>query len=191
MKTIGLTGGIGSGKTTVAKMFEALGVPIYIADIEAKKLMHTSLEIRKELQNLLGEEVYKNNVLDRAFMAALIFNDTALLEKVNKIIHPRVEAHFQEWKKSQKATYCIKEAAILFENGGYKRCDKTILVLTDENIRIKRVMKRDKVEKEKVLERMKNQWSDEKKMLLADYIIKNEGLKETRQQVNKLHQILS
>lgn len=191
MKTIGLTGGIGSGKTTVARMFETYGIPIYIADIEAKNLMHSSLEIREDLQALLGEKVYNNGELDRPFMANLIFNDKVLLDKVNKIIHPRVEAHFQEWKKNQKAAYCIKEAAILFENDGYKRCDKTILVLADEEQRIARVVKRDNVKSDKVMERMRNQWSDAEKIVLADYIIKNENLAETKEQVKKLHRILS
>lgn len=191
MKTIGLTGGIGSGKTTVARMFEAFGIPIYIADLEAKKLMHTSAEIRKDLQALLGKQVYKDGELDRPFMANLIFNDKELLTKVNKIIHPRVEVHFKEWKKQQKAAYCIKEVAILFENDSYKRCDKTILVVTDEQERIARVMKRDKVNREKILERIKNQWSDAKKIPLADYIIKNENLIDTKEQVKKLHGILS
>src|SRR5690554_8032526 len=105
MKTIGLTGGIGSGKTTVARMFESYGIPIYIADIEAKELMHTSPIIRKELQSLLGDSVYKNNQLDRKYMADKIFNDSALLQKVNQIVHPRVEEHFQSWKKKQNAPY--------------------------------------------------------------------------------------
>lgn len=191
MKTIGLTGGIGSGKTTVAKMFEEFGIPIYIADTEAKNLMHTSAEIREALQQLLGDTVYKNGQLDRKFMADKIFNDKELLEKVNKIIHPRVEMHFQEWKKKQKAPYCIKEVAILFENGSYKRCDRTILVVADEQERISRVMKRDGVEREKVLERMKNQWSDAKKIPLADYIIKNQTLEATKKEVKNLHRTLS
>lgn len=191
MKTVGLTGGIGSGKTTVARMFEAYGIPIYIADDEAKNLMHTSTEICEALQNLLGEAVYKNGELDRPFMANLIFNDKALLEKVNNVVHPAVEAHFQEWKKKHNAPYCIKEVAILFENGSYKRCDKTILVVTNEEERIARVMKRDNVNREKVLERIKNQWTDEEKISLADYIIKNENLTHTEEQVKKLHDILS
>lgn len=191
MKTIGLTGGIGSGKTTVARMFEEYGIPIYIADTEAKNLMHTSCEIRSELQQLLGENVYVDGQLDRKFMADKIFNDKQLLEKVNNIIHPRVEAHFQEWKKKQNAPYCIKEVAILFENGSYKRCDKTILVVADEEERIARVIKRDGVKREKVLERMKNQWSDAKKTPLADYIINNQSLNATKKEVKNLHTILS
>ena len=191
MKTIGLTGGIGSGKTTVARMFEEYGIPVYIADDEAKSLMHTSHVIRHELQELLGEEVYKDGELNRAYMADKIFNDEALLEKVNGIVHPRVEEHFQAWKKEHKAPYCIKEAAILFENDGYKRCDKTILVVANKEERIKRVMKRDGVKREKVMERMKNQWSDAIKIPLADYIIKNEDLTETKEEVKNLHRILS
>src|SRR5690625_1764244 len=190
MKTIGLTGGIGSGKTTVARMFEEYGIPVYIADDEAKSLMHTSHVIRHELQDLLGEEVYKDGELNRAYMADKIFNDKTLLEKVNQIVHPRVEEHFQEWKKEHQAPYCIKEAAILFENDGYKRCDKTILVVANEEERIKSVMIRDKVNREKVIERMENQWSDEKKIPLADYILKNEDLIEVKREVKKLHRTL-
>lgn len=191
MKIIGLTGGIGSGKSTVAKMFAAYGVPIYIADVEAKLLMHSSVEIRSELEALLGEEVYKNGELDRAFMADLIFNDKQLLEQANQIIHPRVEAHFQAWKKQQKAAYCIKEVAILFENSAHTKCDKTILVVVDQEERIARVMKRDKVSREKVLERMNNQWTDAQKIPLADFIIKNERLTDTQAQVKYLHKLLS
>lgn len=191
MKTIGLTGGIGSGKTTVARMFEEYGIPVYIADEEAKELMHTSDVIRTELQQLLGDKLYKNGELNRKYMADKIFNDEMLLEKVNQIVHPRVEEHFQEWKKEHQAPYCIKEAAILFENGGYKRCDKTILVIANEEERIERVMKRDGVERELVLERMKNQWSDAKKIPLADYIIKNDDLIDTQNEVKRLHRTLT
>lgn len=191
MKTIGLTGGIGSGKTTVARMFEAYGVPIYIADTQAKALMNTSLEIRKELEVILGGNLYKNNELDRAYMAEIIFNNKLLLEKVNQVVHPRVEAHFQEWKTNQKGAYCIKEVAILFENGGYKRCDKTILVVVNEQERIERVMKRDQVDRKKVMDRMKNQWPDKMKIPLADYIINNENLEQTQVQVKYLHKLLS
>lgn len=190
MKIIGITGGIGSGKTTVARMFEAYGIPIYIADIEAKNLMHTSEAIREELKALLGETVYKNGELDRKFMADKIFNNTSLLEKVNQIIHPRVEKHFQEWKNTQNAVYCIKEVAILFENGGNERCDKTILVIADKEERISRVMQRDNISREKVEERIRNQWSDSKKIPLADYIIKNNELKDTEKQVKDLHSVL-
>ena len=182
MKTIGLTGGIGSGKTTVARMFK-VRYSVYIADEKAKELMHTSMVIRDELQQLLGEEVYKNGELDRAYMADKIFNDKTLLEKVNQIVHPRVEEDFQEWIKKHQAPYCIKEAAILFENDGYKRCDKTILVVANEEERIKRVMMRDGVEREKVLERIKNQWSDAKKIPLANYVLKNEALIETKKKL--------
>ena len=191
MKIIGLTGGMGSGKTTVAKMFEEYGIPIYIADTEAKELMHTSSEIREALQHLLGVSVYKDGQLDRKYMADKIFNNKAVLEKVNRIVHPRVESHFQEWKKKQNAPYCIKEVAILFENGSYKRCDKTILVVADEEERISRVMKRDGIKREKVLERMKNQWSDAEKTPLADYIIENHSLEGTNEEVKNLHRKLS
>lgn len=187
MITIGLTGGIGSGKTSIARMFEDLGIPIYIADTEAKELMHSSSVIKNELTALLGEDIYKNGELDRPYMASLIFNNKTLLEQVNQIVHPRVAEHFTAWKNAQNAAYCIKENAILFENDGYKDCDYTILVVSDLEVRIQRVMERDGVSREKVLERIKNQWPDEDKIALADFIIINQNLKEVRKEVKKLH----
>lgn len=187
MITIGLTGGIGSGKTSIARMFEELGIPIYIADTEAKQLMHTSSVIKEELIALLGEEIYKDGELDRPYMASLIFNDKALLEQVNKIVHPRVGEHFIAWRDYQNTAYCIKENAILFENGSYKDCDYSILVVSDLEERIRRVMNRDGVSREKVLERINNQWPDEKKIPLADFIIINDNLEEVRLGVKKIH----
>lgn len=187
MKVVGLTGGIGSGKTTVAKMFEALGIPVYIADLEAKKLTVTSKSIRRAVVELLGESAYSGKELNSSFIASKVFKDKGLLQKLNNIIHPKVRSHFNKWLKKQDAPYCIKEAAILFENGGYKECDYMVLVTAPENIRIERVMKRDQVEKEAVLRRMQHQWSDDKKAPLADFIIDNSTLKDTSKQVFKIH----
>ncbi|MDN3723877.1 dephospho-CoA kinase [Aequorivita sp. SDUM287046] len=187
MKIIGLTGGIGSGKTTVAKFFSDLGVPVYIADIEAKKLTDSSPEIRYELTALLGEETYVGQILNRKFVADKIFKDKLLLEAVNGIIHPRVAVHFQDWVSKQNALYVIKEAAILFENGGYKNCDLTILVTAPKNTRLARVMARDAVSETEIEQRMNSQWSDEKKATLADIIIKNIDLHETQKQVISIH----
>lgn len=187
MKIVGLTGGIGSGKTTVANMFSELGVPVYIADIEAKKITDTSLEIREKLIDLLGVEAYANGVLNRKYVSDKIFNDSNLLESVNKIIHPKVAAHFMEWAATQKATYVLKEAAILFENGGYKACDLIILVTAPKAVRINRVMARDNATQTEIEQRMRNQWSDEKKRKLADIIIENEDIGITRQRVLSIH----
>lgn len=172
MKVIGLTGGIGSGKTTVAQMFQDLGIPVYIADDEAKKLM-LAPEVQKSIIELLGNEAYQNNQLNRAFIASKVYKDKNLLDKLNKIVHPEVGKHFKNWLICQKSPYVIKEAAILFENGSYKNCFKTILVMADKNKRISRVIKRDQTNSDKILSIMENQWADEKKMKLADFIIEN------------------
>lgn len=191
MKVVGLTGGIGSGKTTVIKMFAALGVPVYIADIEAKKLTNSSPVIREKLIKLLGKEAYQNDKLNRKFVAEKIFNDKNLLEGVNAIIHPEVGLNFEKWREQQTSDYVIKEAAILFENGSYKNCDVVILVTAPEEVRIARVMKRDGVTKSQVKERIKNQWPDSKKKELADIIIENIDLEDTQNLVNQIHLSLS
>jgi dephospho-CoA kinase len=191
VKIVGLTGGIGSGKSTVAKMFKNLGVPIYIADVEAKKLTNSSKVIKRKLVNLLGEEAYGIDGLNRAFVADCIFNDEALLASVNQIIHPKVRAHFKRWLKKQVGSYCIKEVAILFENGGYKGCDYTILITAPKQIKIERLLLRDTTTEEKILARMKNQWSDARKTELAHAVIENIELGETRKAVLKLHKKLS
>jgi dephospho-CoA kinase len=191
VKIIGLTGGIGSGKTTVAQLFSELGVPIYIADTEAKKLMDSSTVIRRKLVALLGEDAYSGTKLNRKFVADKIFNDKFLLDAVNAVIHPKVAAHFKKWVSKQKATYVIKEAAILFENGSYKDCDMVILVTAPKQMRINRVMARDNTSKAEIEQRMNNQWSDEKKLKLADIIIENIDLKTTKNKVEAIHNLLS
>ncbi|PVW16538.1 dephospho-CoA kinase [Marixanthomonas spongiae] len=190
MKTIGLTGGIGSGKTTVATMFSELGVPIYIADIEAKKLTNTSEAIKSELTEILGEKAYNKNGLNRKYVADQIFNNEQLLKKVNQIIHPRVAEHFKEWAQQQTGIYCIEEAAILFENGGYKNCDYTILVTAPKQLRIDRILKRDDTTETEIQSRMDNQWPDEKKKALADFTIENIDMEMTRAQVKEIHEYL-
>lgn len=191
MKIIGLTGGIGSGKTTVAQLFSELGVPIYIADIEAKKLTDSSKEIRRKLIALLGEEAYNGPKLNRKFVANKIFNNEVLLEAVNAVIHPKVALHFRKWLLKQNAAYVIKEAAILFENGSYKNCDLVILVTAPKAVRIARVMARDNASAVEIEQRMKNQWSDKEKQKLADIIIENIELKTTQEKVKTIHNFLS
>ncbi|QQX76670.1 MULTISPECIES: dephospho-CoA kinase [Aequorivita] len=190
MKIVGLTGGIGSGKTTVAKMFSELDVPVYIADVEAKKLTNTSKVIRRKLIKLLGEEAYSEDGLNRIYVANKIFNDKNLLNAVNEIIHPKVAAHFKKWVAKQNADYVIKEAAILFENGGYKDCDTVILVTAPKSVRIKRIMARDKASKSEIEQRINNQWSDAKKEKLADIIIENIDLSATKKRVAEIHKTL-
>ena len=191
MKIVGLTGGIGSGKTTVAAMFKNLGVPVYIADTEAKKLTNSSKVIKRKLIKLLGEEAYGSTELNRAYVADCIFNDKELLNNVNQIIHPKVKAHFKRWVAKQEGEYCIKEVAILFENGGYKDCDYTILITAPKQIRIKRLLKREHTTEENIAARMKNQWSDAKKIKLAHTVIENVELEKTQIAVLKLHKKLS
>ena len=190
MKIIGLTGGIGSGKTTVAKMFSELGVPIYIADIEAKKLTNSSKAIRRKLIKLLGEESYSEEGLNRAFVAEKIFNDKGLLNSVNEIIHPKVAAHFKKWVLKQNFPYVIKEAAILFENGSYKECDTVILVTAPKPIRIKRILERDKTTEADIQQRMDNQWYDEDKIQLADIVVNNIDLETTKKRIAEIHKAL-
>ena len=187
MKIVGLTGGIGSGKTTVANMFAKIGIPVYIADVEAKLLMNRSKVIKRKLIKLFGDEAYINNVLNRTFIADKIFNDRDLLSKMNAIVHPKVASHFNRWLKKQKGLYCIKEAAILFENGSYKYCDFIITVTAPESLRIERVISRDNSDKEKVKAIIKNQWSDDKKSKLSDFVIKNTTLENTQKQVLQIH----
>ncbi len=190
MKIIGLTGGIGSGKTTVANMFAELGVPIYIADVEAKKLTNSSKLIRTKLIDLLGDSTYVGSNLNSSYVADKIFNDSDLLQSVNNIIHPQVAAHFKKWAAEQNATYVIKEAAILFENGSYKNCDSVILVTAPKKLRISRLLTRDNSTEKEIEQRMNNQWSDSKKQKLADFIIKNIEIETTRKQVANIHKTL-
>lgn len=190
MKIVGLTGGIGSGKTTVALMFKELGIPVYIADKEAKKLTNKSKVIRKKIIALLGEEAYIPSGINKNFVANKIFNDKELLEKVNGIIHPKVAKHFKKWVDKQKGPYCIKEAAILFENDSYKLCDYVILITSPLEDRINRVKKRDQVSRKEIEKRIANQWSDQQKSLLADTIIENTLLETTQEKVKKTHLFL-
>ncbi len=192
MVIVGLTGGIGSGKTTIAKLFADLGVPVYIADVEAKKLMVNSKTIKQELIALLGEEAYSNGVLNKTYISNIIFNDKTYLNKINAIVHPRVAAHFKTWAASHSTPYVIKEVAILFENGGYKDCDYVITVTAPKALRISRVIKRDQTTKAKVEAIMSNQWDDSKKIERSDFVIYNEELENAKSQIAQIHsQILS
>ena len=187
MIIVGLTGGIGSGKTTVAKQFMELGIPVYIADEEAKKLMHRSKIIKRKLNQLFGDKAYIDGILNKPFIADIIFNDKSYLQKMNAIVHPRVAKHFKKWALKQDAPYVIKEVAILFENGGDKACDYVITVTAKKALRIKRLLERDNSSKEKIEAIMKNQWSDEEKIKKSDFIIENTSLESIEKQVLKIH----
>ena len=190
MKVVGLTGGIGSGKTTVAKLFAEQGIPVFIADDEGKKLTDQDPEIRKQIRKLFGDQVYNDNKLDRGLIAAQVFADQEKLEALNAIIHPAVAKRFENWKQLQSAAYIIYEAAILFEKGGDKKCDLTILVIAGYDEKVKRLQARDQSTEKEIRERMSHQWSDEKKAKLADFIIENKDLLNTRKEVLKIHHIL-
>ena len=190
-KIVGLTGGIGSGKSKAAAYFSELGIPCYIADDRAKELMTSSITIQQAIINEFGAESYINGNLNRPFLASIVFKDTVLLATLNAIVHPAVASDFRSWLLEQNSIYVIKEAAILFENGGAKLCDQVILVTAPKEIRVQRVIDRDKCTKEDVLERMSKQWSDAKKKPLADYIIENIEWKETSRQIEVLHQKLN
>lgn len=190
MIIVGLTGGIGSGKTTVAKHFKSLGVPVYIADEEAKKLMNKSKIIKRKLIQLFGEQAYVNGKLNKPFIANIIFNDKSYLQKMNAIVHPRVARHFEKWTLKQEAPYVIKEVAILFENGGHKLCDFVITVTAPKEIRVERLLKRDNTTKEKIEAIMKNQWTDAEKVKLSDFVIENTKLQNALNQADRIHEIL-
>ena len=187
MKVVGLTGGIGSGKTTVSNMFKDLGVPVYIADVEAKNLMNTSKVIKRKLIELFGPKAYNDDNLNRDYIASKIFNDDALLEKMNDIIHPRVAEHFKRWLQKQTSTYVIKEAAIIFEHNTQSQYDAIITVIADKEERINRILKRENTSKDKILSIMKHQLSDEEKVKMSDFVIVNDHLEHTRAQVIKTH----
>lgn len=187
MIIVGLTGGIGSGKTTVAKEFNLLGVPVFIADEEAKNLMRKSKVIKRKLIQLFGNEAYINGELNKPFLGNIIFNDPIYLRKMNAIVHPKVALQFDKWVKKQTSTYIIKEVAILFESGGYKLCDYVITVTANKALRIERLLKRDQTTKEKIEAIMKNQWPEEKKIKNSDYVINNVSLANTKNQILKIH----
>lgn len=187
---VGLTGGMGSGKTTVANFFKELGVPVYIADTAGKELMNENSELRSKIISLFGEGAYTNKTLDRKFIADQVFNSSEKLEQLNSLVHPAVENDFQHWKSSQKSPYVIYEAAILFETGGYKKCDNVILVTAPLEDRITRLQDRDQSSLEEIEARIQHQWSDEKKRKLSDFEIINTNLSTTKDHVRNLHKIL-
>jgi dephospho-CoA kinase len=185
-KIIGLTGGIGSGKTLVANYIKSQGVPVYIADDEAKKIMETE-KVIETLKNEFGIGILNNNGINREKLAQLVFTNAEKLQKLNSIIHPLVKKHFNEWVfQHSNFPFVVKEAAILFESGSYQDCDAIITVTAPLETRIQRVMERDKTSKESILKRIKNQWTDQQRVAKSDYIIHNISVKETQKQTNEI-----
>ncbi len=190
MIIVGLTGGIGSGKTTVLKMFQALEIDCYIADIEAKKLMNSSKKIRKAMIEEFGDDAYNDIGLNKKYIAKIVFENPEKLKKLNKIVHPRVNKHFKKFAKNATSIYVIYENAILFESKGHKKCDFIITVTAPIDVRIERILARDTTTKVDILNRMKNQLSDEEKIVKSDFIINNIDLIETQKDVVKIHSVI-
>jgi dephospho-CoA kinase len=173
-KLIGLTGGIGSGKSTVSKIFKSLGVPVFNSDLEAKKIINTNPYVVKAIESKFGA-VYINGVLDAKKMAAIVFKDKTSLQQLNEIVHPKVKEAFEGWiKQHEDEKFLIKEAAILIEVGAYKDLDKIILVTAPKDVKIKRVVARDGVQAKDVIIRMDAQLSDKEKLKLVDFVINND-----------------
>jgi dephospho-CoA kinase len=184
---IGLTGGMGSGKSVVAKVFETLGVPVYYADDAAKKLMNTNEELKTAIINNFGEAAYFNNELDRKYIASVVFNDAKKLELLNTLTHPATILDAEEWIKRQSSLYIIKEAALLFESGADKILDHVIGVYAPLQLRIKRVMARDGITEKEIMKRISRQMDDEMKMKRCDYVITNDENELIIPQVLELH----
>lgn len=190
-KIVGLTGGIGSGKTTIANHFKTLGVPVYIADDEARILMNSATILNK-IKSAFGDELIIESVLNRERLAQIVFTNPGKLTELNKIVHPAVKKHFLKWlEKHKNYPYIIKEVAILFESGGYKECDFVITVVAPLESRIARVIKRDKSSRDAVLLRINNQWNDEDKIAKSDFVIHNDNVKEALNKTTEIHNILN
>jgi len=188
MLKVGVTGGIGSGKTLVCEVFKRLGIPVYNADNEAKNILNSNTEVRKSIENYFGQDIYENNSLNKKKLAEIIFNNTEAIQRINSIVHPVVRQKFIDWcKQYEDKTYVIEEAAIIFESGAYKEFDYTINVFAPEQIRIQRVMERDKATIEDVKNRMQNQMSDDERMKLANFTIINDGTKMIIPQILEIH----
>ena len=189
-KIIGLTGGIGSGKTTVAKYIQSLGIPVYISDLEAKKVMEFP-QIISKIKNVFNDDIVINNKLDRDKLAAIVFNHPEKLKELNAIVHPAVKNHFENWViEHQNHPIIVKEAAILFESGSYKDCDAIISVVAPLETRIERVIKRDTTTRDKIMQRINNQLSDDDRIARSQYIITNIAIEDTKNQVDKILNLL-
>lgn len=182
-KIIGLTGGIGSGKTTIAKHLKSIGIPVFISDEEAKKVINLP-EVKKSLKAIFGDQIFDGDQIDKSILAKIVFNDATKLAQLNQIIHPIVKSNFEKWKANySNSPIIVKEAAILFESGSYKDCDYVISITAPLEERINRVIARDSVSKESVLNRIDKQWPDEARNAKSDFVIENITIDETLKKI--------
>ena len=184
---VGLTGGIGSGKSTIAKEFATLGISVFNSDEQAKVLIATDAQVKKRIIAAFGEEAYQNGEYNRAYIAQIVFNNSEKLAILNGIVHPALAKYFNQWAKKQTSPYVLKEAAILFESGSYKNCDYIITVTAPEEVRIARVMARDHCTETQVRARMAQQWSDAQRIALSNAVIENIDLENAKKEVRRIH----
>jgi len=187
---VGLTGGIGSGKSTVAQIFEVLGIPVYYADIAAKKIMNEDEGVRSAITNIFGEQAFANNILDRKYISSIVFSDPAKLQQLNALVHPATKKNSDAWMREQTSPYAIHEAALIFEAKVSDRLDLVIGVSSPIELRIKRAMGRDKVSREEVLKRMEQQLDEKVKMSKCDFVLINDEQQLLIPQVLTLHEKL-
>jgi len=191
MLTVGITGGIGSGKSTICRIFEVMEVPVFYADAEARRLQNEDPNVRSSMISLFGNEVYNDDGLNRKFVAELVFNNKLLLDQLNKIIHPATLIAFEKWKQNYSSNhYVIKEAAILFESKSNIGLDKIIVVSALEELRIERIIKRDNISREQIISRMNNQLTEEERIAKADFVIVNDEKSAIIPQVLAVHEKL-
>src|SRR5687767_7212122 len=187
---VGLTGGIGSGKSTVAQIFEVLGIPVYYADIAAKKIMNEDEGLRSAISNIFGEQAYTNDILDRKYISSIVFTDPVKLQQLNALVHPATKKDGETWMQKQTSPYAIHEAALIFEAKVSDRLDHVIGVSSPIELRIKRAIERDKVSREEVLKRMDQQLDEELKMSKCDFVLINDEQQLLIPQVLELHKKL-
>ena len=184
---VGLTGGIGSGKSTIAKEFATLGIAVFNSDEQAKALIANNAQVKKHIIATFGEKAYLNGEYNRAYIAQIVFNNSEKLAILNGIVHPDLAKYFKQWAKKQTSPYVLKEAAILFESGSYKDCNYIITVTAPEEVRIARVMARDHCTEAQVRARMSQQWSDAQRIALSNAVIENIDLESAKEQVKRIH----
>lgn len=183
---IGLTGGIGSGKSTVAKVIECFGFPVFYSDVESKRILFSDKKLHDVIEKEIGAECFVDGKLNKEKLAGIVFSDKSKLEILNQLLHPRVRDAFDEWCQNQNSTLCFNEAAIIFETGAISRFDATVLVTADHTERLERVSQRDSITKSEVENRMNKQWPDFKKIMLANYVIENNQNSEITPQIHHI-----